>query len=701
MLVFASTIFLSAFLLFLVQPIIAKQILPWFGGTPAVWNTCMLFFQMLLLAGYAYSDWTIHKLSPRGQAILHCALLIASLAVLPIVADLGWKPGGDEDPVWRILALLGATIGLPYFLLSSTGPLVQAGFARRYGGERVYRLFALSNFGSLLALLSFPFAIEMLISTHGQAVAWSFGYGVFVLLCGASVVLAAVPAASSVAHDEASDQGKPPCASDQGLWLTLAALGTIMLLAVTNHITQNIASIPLLWLAPLTLYLLTFILCFEGRGWYRRWLIVLPFLALLPAMAWGLQAHSGVLEIKIAVPLYCLGLFVSCMFFHGELALAKPAPRYLTRFYLMVSLGGAVGGLLVGVVAPRIFSAYYELPVALMVGGLIAAYLLFRNAAAVGAPGRILERIVARFSKSNSPGRISAGFLARSAMLVLASGATAGTGWYFYQYQHEYLADTTIVMQRNFFGMLRVQESGEGNERIRNLVHGVIMHGKQSFDPEFQKKPTTYYTENSGVGRAFKAFGDLPLRVGVIGLGVGTLATYGRKGDVMRFYDINPQVIEVARKEFTYLSESSAKIETVLGDARLAMERETPQKYDILVVDAFSSDAIPVHLITLEALDTYLMHVKPSGVIAFHLTNRYLNLKPVVKLLAQARGLHAMNVEENGESRFASSTDWVLVASSPLFFKTPALADAVEEIEIPAELAVWTDDFNNLIQVLK
>ncbi|MFM9972671.1 MAG: spermidine synthase [Burkholderiales bacterium] len=692
--VFASTIFLSAFLLFLVQPIIAKQILPWFGGTPAVWNTCMLFFQMLLLAGYAYSDWSIAKLKPRAQAILHCVLLGVSLISLPILADAGWKPQGDEDPVWRILALLGATIGLPYFLLSSTGPLIQACFARRYGGERVYRLFALSNFGSLLALLAFPFAIEMLVSTHGQAIAWSVGYGVFVLVCGASVMLSAGAMPSGAMAEEVAKEGVPPTLAEQGLWLTLAALGTIMLLAVTNHITQNIASIPLLWLAPLTLYLLSFILCFEGRGWYRRWLFVLPFLALLPAMAWGLQANSGVLEIKKAIPLYCLGLFVSCMFFHGELALAKPAPRYLTRFYLMVSLGGAVGGLIVGVIAPRIFAAYYELPVALVVGGLIAAYLLFRP----GVSGGVLESLLDALLKR---GRLAAAVLARSLTLGVALAATGITGWYVYQYQHEYLADTTILMQRNFFGMLRVQESGVGAERVRNLVHGVIMHGKQSFDPAFQKAPTTYYTEDSGVGRAFAAFANAPLRAGVIGLGVGTLATYGRKGDVLRFYDINPQVIEVARKEFTYLSDSAAKIETVLGDARLAMEREPAQQYDVLVVDAFSSDAIPVHLITLEAMDTYLKHMKPGGVIAFHVTNRYLNLKPVVKLLAQARGLRAMNIADDGEARFGSSTDWVLVARDPAFFKSEAMAGVVEEIDIPADLPTWTDDFNNLIQVLK
>lgn len=693
--VFATTIFLSAFLLFLVQPIIAKQILPWFGGTPAVWNTCMLFFQVLLLAGYAYSDWTIRRLSPRGQAILHCVLLVASLAVLPIVADLGWKPEGDEDPVWRILALLGATIGLPYFLLSSTGPLIQAGFARRYGGERVYRLFALSNFGSLLALLAFPFAIEMLVSTRGQAMGWSVAYVLFVLFCGASVLLAAGPAAPGAVGEQPGEEGRPPTLSEQGLWLTLAALGTIMLLAVTNHITQNIASIPLLWLAPLTLYLLTFILCFEGRGWYRRWLFVLPFLVLLPVMAWGLQAHSGVLDIKKAVPLYCAGLFISCMFFHGELALAKPAPRYLTRFYLMVSLGGAVGGLIVGFLAPKIFAAYYELPVALIVGGLVAAYLLVGR----GGPAGLLEKAVA---KATAKGAEFASVLSRSVMVGVALGATGVTGWYVYQYQHEYLADTTVLMQRNFFGMLRVQETGEGAERVRNLVHGVIMHGKQSYDPEFREKPLTYYSEHSGVGRAFAAVAGAPVRVGVIGLGVGTMATYGRKGDVIRFYDINPQVIEVARTHFVYLSDSEAEIQTVLGDARLAMERETSQNYDILVVDAFSSDAIPLHLITLEAMDTYLRHMKPGGVIAFHVTNRYLNLKPVVALLAQARGLSAMNVADDGEdSRFSSSTDWVLVARHPEFFKAATLAGVAEAIEVPQGLPVWTDDFNNMIQVLK
>lgn len=690
MFVYAATIFLSAFLLFLVQPIIAKQILPWFGGSPAVWNTCMVFFQMLLLAGYAYSDWMTHCLKPRVQAVVHAVLLAASLALLPIIADPSWKPSGEEDPVWRILALLTATIGLPYFLLSSTGPLIQACFARRFGGERVYRLFALSNFGSLLALLAFPFVIETLVPTHAQAVGWSAGFALFALLCATSVMLAAGPDTRSTATTASDAPAQPPSLARQGLWLMLAALGTVMLLAVTNHITQNIASIPLLWLAPLTLYLLTFILCFEGRGWYRRWLFVLPYLALIPAMAWGLQANSGVLHIGTAIPLYCAGLFVSCMFFHGELALAKPAPRYLTRFYLMVSLGGALGGLFIGMAAPRVFDAYYELPLTLFVGGVIAVWLLRPGAGNHAGPWHRW------MSTLGAAGAVFAWLPS-----ALAAVATAGCGWYVYQYQYDYLADGTRFMGRNFFGVLRVQEAGEGHDYTRTLVHGVIMHGKQAFGPEFRGKPLTYYTEGSGVGRAIAASPDEPRRVGVIGLGAGTLAVYGRKGDVFRFYDINPMVIELARSQFTYLDESAAKIDMVLGDARLAMEREAPQNYDVIAVDAFSSDAIPVHLITLEAMDAYLRHLKPRGIVAFHVTNRYLDLKPVVKLLAEARGLRAINVEDDGEGRHGASTDWVLVSRDASVFKSAAFEGVVDEIASKPGLPVWTDDFSNLFQVLK
>jgi SAM-dependent methyltransferase len=663
---FASTIFLSAFLLFLVQPIIAKQILPWFGGAPAVWNTCMVFFQTLLLAGYAYSDWISRNLSPRRQAIVHIALLAISVLLLPIAADASWKPTGDEDPVWRILALLGATIGLQYFLLSSTGPLIQACFVRRFGGERVYRLFALSNFGSLLALLSYPVVIETVVTTRVQALAWSAAYVFYAALCAVCMVLAARSDVPASAQAQAVDAPAPTLPA-QLLWLLLSGMGVVMLLSITNHITQNVSSIPLLWLAPLTLYLLSFILCFEGRGWYRRIAFVPLFMVSVVGMAWALQTQGGLLEIRTAIPLYLSGLFVACMFFHGELSLSRPAPRYLTRFYLMISLGGALGGMAVGLAAPRLFDGYYEFPLALLAGGVLAVLVLWRP-------------------------------VAWGAMVAVA--ATAWSAVYVYDYVKDTREDA-LLLTRNFFGVLKVQDVGEGDAKVRRLVHGTIMHGKQSFDPEHRRKPLTYYGETSGVGRLYALFKDRKLHSGVIGLGAGTMAAFGRSGDAVRFYDINPEVIEIAQKHFTYMSDSAAKVETVLGDARLSMEREQPQAYDILAIDAFSSDSIPVHLITIEALDVYLRHVKPGGVIAFHVTNRYLDLRPVVKLIASARGLHARVVSDDGDPVLGASTDWVLVTRDPELFKHAELAEVSEEIEVPAGLSAWTDDFNNLFQVLK
>ena len=664
--VFASTIFLSAFLLFLVQPIIAKQILPWFGGAPAVWNTCMVFFQTLLLAGYAYADWSTRRLSPRAQALVQTALLVASAALLPIVADASWKPSGSEDPVWRILALLTVSIGLPYLMLSSTGPLVQACFARRFGGANVYRLFALSNFGSMLALLAYPLVIETEVTTRVQAIAWSVAYAAYALLCASCMLMASGPSSTPARIEEKAD-GARPTLERQALWLALAALGTVMLLGITNHITQNISSIPLLWLAPLTLYLLSFILCFEGRGWYRRPVFVTLFIAGLPLMAWGLQTESGLLDIHKAIPIYLTGLFVSCMFFHGELAASRPEPRYLTRFYLMISLGGALGGMAVGLVAPRIFKGYYELPLGLLAAGVIGVLALWK-----------VQRL--------------------GALAVCAASIAAA--FPVFQYFQETGSDTVLIT-RDFFGVLRVQDSGEGNERVRRLVHGSIMHGKQSFDPALRRKPITYYEATSGLGRLFATLHDQPLRVGVVGLGTGTIAAYGRTGDTFRFYDINPQVIDIARTQFTYLSDSAARIELVVGDARLSMEREPPQRYDILAVDAFSSDSIPVHLITVEALDTYLRHMKPGGVIAFHITNRYLDLRPVVKTIARAHGLAAVAVADEGDEELGASTDWVLVARSRSVFDAPRFKGVSEEIEVPENFSPWTDDFNNLFQVLK
>ena len=670
---YALTIFTSAFLLFLVQPIMAKQILPWFGGSAAVWTTCLVFFQFLLLAGYAYSDWTMRKLAPRTQVALHIVLLAASLASLPIIAAAGWKPTGGEDPTWLILGLLTATIGLPYFLLSTTGPLVQAWFARTFPESTVYRLFALSNFGSLLALLAYPFAVEPWITTVHQSWIWSAGYMLFAALCAGAAVYSAksradrTGAARVVAEPDAAT---PPTAPDYLGWLLLSAMGSFMLLAVTNHITHDVASVPFLWILPLTLYLLSFILCFEGRGWYSRWTFLGPLFVVVCAMAWALHKEGGLMDIKLAVPLNLAGLFVMCMFFHGELADRKPAPRYLTRFYLMVSLGGALGGLFVGLVAVKLFNTYYEFGVGLVLTLMIAAYVT-----------RLMH----------------------PAVPMLALAAVGFSGFHVHQYVDS-LTKNARVMTRNFYGTLRVKDVGSGPEdkdAVRRLMHGVIMHGEQYLAEARRREATTYYGATSGVARAIGTLESRPIRLGVVGLGTGTLAIYGRPGDVYRFYEINPEVLDVARSEFTFLGDSRAKIETVLGDARLAMEREPAQGYDLLAIDAFSSDSIPVHLITREAVDVYLRHMKPGGVIAFHVTNRFLKLAPVVKRIADDRGLHTALISDGAEDSDLASTDWVLVARDPKVLQRPGIAKHAAAIDEIPDLGVWTDDFNNLFQILK
>jgi hypothetical protein len=673
MIVYALTIFASAFLLFLVQPIIAKQILPWFGGSAAVWTTCLVFFQFLLLFGYAYSDWTTRRLNPRTQIALHIVLLVASLATLPIVADASWKPHAEDDPTWRILGLLAVTVGLPYFLLATTGPLVQAWFARSFPAGTVYRLFALSNFGALLALIAYPFVVEPWVTTLQQSHGWTAAYVAFVLLCIASALYSVragarfAPAAAAVA---AVNDGPAPKAKEYTLWLLLAGMGSFMLLGVTNHITHDVASVPFLWILPLTIYLVTFILCFEGSGWYQRRYFLGPLLAAVGAMAWALGADQGVMEIKAAVPLYSAGLFVACMFFHGELANLKPAPRYLTTFYLMVSLGGALGGFIIGFVAPKLFDTYYEFGIGLVVTLLMAAYF-----------ARGMTRAV-----------------------PIAALAMAGYTAFHVHHYIDMLSTDARVMARNFYGTLRVKDLGDPSEEdgVRRLMHGVIMHGEQFLAPGRSLEPTTYYGPGSGVTRALKSAAAAPVRVGIVGLGAGTLATYGRPGDVYRFYEINPQVVEIAQKEFSFLGKSGARIETVLGDARLVMEREAPKAYDLLAIDAFSSDSIPMHLITREAMAVYLKHVKPDGMVAFHVTNRFLQLAPVVKRIAAEYGLHtALVVDEGDEHGSLAKTDWVIVSRDPRRLAHRDIASATTEIADMPNLRVWTDDFNNLFQILK
>jgi SAM-dependent methyltransferase len=675
--IYAFTIFLSAFLLFQVQPIIAKMILPWFGGSAAVWTTCMLFFQVLLVGGYLYAHLTTRHLGARTQALVHTVLLVAAAAALPIVPDASWKPAGDADPSIAILLLLAVAVGLPYFILSSTGPLVQVWYSRARQGAMPYRLYALSNVGSMLALLSYPVAVEPWLATRGQAYGWSGAFIVFALACG---VLAwrGRGGTWALAPDGTQAAAEPRAAGRHLLWIALPAAASVLLLAFTSHVTQNVAPIPFMWIAPLALYLLSFIVTFDGRGWYSRRIFVPLLAAGIVGVATTLHSdfRHGDLWAMLAVQLGTL--FVACMVCHGELVRLKPDPRYLTGFYLAISIGGALGGVFVGLVAPRIFPDLWELPIGLVVtAALVVAVLATDRSAFPGA----------------RPWR--AAVLGAALFTGVVGGALA---WIYHN-----ISGDARFMTRNFYAAMRIWDSGEGESASRVLTHGSITHGKQFVAPERRRQITTYYGETSGIGRAIEAMRKGgPVRVGVIGLGTGTLAAYGRKGDTVRLYEINPQVIDLAMKHFTYLADSEAKVETALGDARLSLEREPPQNFDVLALDAFSSDAIPVHLLTAEALETYFRHLKPGGILAVHISNRYIDLKPVLREGAAKFARHARLVDEDSDDdRATYGSTWVLISDDPSAFSRPPLEGVADPLPTSRSVRLWTDDYSDLIGILK
>jgi len=625
-----------------------------------------VFFQSVLLAGYAYADLTT-RLGARRQALLHVALLVVSLACLPIIASSGWKPQGEEEPISRILLLLVATIGLPYFLLSTTTPLLQSWYWRRFRSAVPYRLFALSNFASLLALLGFPVLFEPAFDLSQLGWGWSILFAAFALLCAGTAWM------SMNGFDPAEKNAAPKAAKaipakDQLLWLALSAMGSVMLLAVTNHVTQNVSSVPFLWVLPLALYLITFILVFDHPRWYLRTALLAAMVALLPAMAYYIPS----LDLRVAAPLYMVGMFVACMVCHGELARLKPDPAHLTRFYLMMSLGGALGAVLVAVVAPLVLRGYFELGIALVLLGALFA-LRVRGVAKWGVLAVLGATIV----------------------LVVRGG-------------HDYTSGIR-VMERDFYGVVRTADH-LSPVPYRSMYHGAIMHGGQLLGDSFRNTPADYFSPDSGYGRVFTSLREMnprkPLNVGVIGLGAGVIAAWMKPGDALTFYEISPRVVDIARREFTYLADTPAKTELVMGDGRLSLEREPARGYDVLGIDAFSGDSIPMHLVTREAMALYVKHLKPDGVIVFQATNRYIDLLPVVKRLAAEFGFEALNISdspdaEDGPEYWYSSTDQVIVTRNRKLLEWGRIAEAAEPIEERRDLPVFTDAHHNLLRILK
>ncbi len=678
MFLYALTILVSAFLLFQVEPEIAKIILPWFGGSAAVWTTCLLFFQLALLLGYLYSHALIRYFKPRMQMIVHIVLLLVSALVLPIYPRPWMKPSGTGDPVIGILGLLAMTVGFPFFLLSTTGPLLQAWYARTHKGAMPYRLYALSNAGSMFALLSYPVLFEPVFGVHRQADIWSISYVVFVLLCGFTAFRTGN--APQMALEEETGPSVHPTASLYAIWIALPAAASALLLAITNHLSQNVAAIPFLWVLPLSLYLLSFILCFDGSGWYKRF----PYIPLL-AVAIGSMCYSlgvdatGNLNIWVLVPLFSLGLFTICMVCHGELARLKPHPRYLTHFFLMISIGGALGGILVGLVAPYVFNAYYEMPVGLVVCAILTIVVLKR------------DHELEWFRGWQQPAVIGA--------IGLTVALAAYTGLQLHNFQKG-----ARVLVRNFYGSLKVKDSGPKTDldATRSLTHGTINHGEQYLNPIRRDLPTTYYGPNTGIGIAIRDRNKShAVRIGVIGLGTGTIAAYGRLGDYVRYYEINPVVRRLAHSQFSFLDDCRCQTEVAMGDARLSLEREPPQNFDVLAVDAFSSDSIPVHLLTREAMDLYFHHLKPDGILAVHISNRYLDLQPVVQGEAKATGHIARLVDtDDDESQDVFGATWVLVtAPSPGF--DASIMENSTEVGSRKNVRLWTDDYSNLFHILK
>lgn len=687
------TIFLSAFLLFQVQPLVGKMVLPWFGGSPAVWTSCMLFFQMLLLGGYAYAHFVSTRLPAKVLTGVHGGLLLLSLLFLPIAPSLAWKPEGSELPVLRIVGLLAFTVGLPYFLLSTTGPLLQESF-RRETGRTPYRLYSLSNAGSLLALLSYPFVFEPALTLRVQRLGWSAGYAGFVLLCLWSTaeflrLWSAKPTAESEPAPAASP--RPPLRTIL-LWLALAACGSVMLLATTNQLCMEVTSVPFLWVLPLSLYLLTFIICFDHERWYpRRAMTVLLAVAVIGG-SWGMFKGNE-LEVWEQLIVFCGAMFICCMVCHGELAHAKPAPEHATLFYLMVSAGGALGGLFVALVAPQIFSGYWEYPLA-----LLATIALAFIAGQESTTGRIeLPRPV---------------WIAGGAIIVALSMAVG-----LVLAREGVALQSTLESTRNFYGVLRVNRDGhltDDNGEFHELIHGTIQHGFQYIDENRRTMATSYYGHDSGVGLALErhprrraeAPEDRTLRIGAVGLGTGTLATYGMPGDVIQFFEINPEVVRLSEEYFTFRKDSSAKIDIIMGDARLNLEKQRDQdapKFDVLAIDAFSSDSIPMHLLTVEAVQLYLDRLKPDGILCIHISNRYLDLDGVCLAIAQKLNWPIVMIDSPGELQLGTNkATWMLLTKNEEFLRDEAVKEAIATDWLGERAPVlWTDDYGSLWQVME
>ncbi len=667
------------------EPIAGKRLLPLLGGSAAVWTACLAFFQIALLLGYLIAHWLVTRASRRGQAATYAALLVLSVAQLAMALGVPLR-ATPLHPVASVLWLLTITIGVPFVTLSATSSLLQAWYActsatssaTSSGTAHPYRLYAVSNIGSLLALVLYPWLVEPRLPLRAQEA--TLAIGVVLLAVVISTIVRGVLRAA--AHEDPGDAALPAATADmrdvsaarRTLWISLAACGSLLLSAVTIHLSQNVATIPLLWIVPLIAYLLSFVVAFGNERWRPRWLTIALVAAGLAAVGWVLYKGDLFMSVPRVVTVFCVSLFAICTFCHSELHRTRPAPARLTTFYFCLAAGGAIGATIVGVVAPAVLTGTYELAFGLCLAAVLA--------------------LVATWDL----GWIARDFWAAAAV-VLAALIVGEVR----EDRHD-----AIARERNFYGTLHVTQYYDRSYRapVRTLYNGIIEHGQQVFRAALQHAPTTYYGHPSGIGLAIDhCCGDRPRRIGVIGLGTGTLAAYGRAGDTLQFYDINPAVEPTARRYFSYLQDAVARgasVRVVPGDARLSLEHEPPQRFDVIAVDAFSGDAIPVHLITSEALALYRRHLRAGGIVAFHVSNRYLDLPPVVGELAANAGMNARLVTtEDDDALDLFGSDWVLLADDGGFFAQPGVRSVAKPVTIPTGLRLWTDDYNSLLPILR
>ncbi|MGX1786218.1 spermidine synthase [Bosea sp. NPDC055332] len=683
---YAATMGLGGFLLFQVQPVMAKYILPWFGGSASTWIVCMLFFQVALLAGYAYVYAVTRPLPVRGQALLQIALLFAAALLLPITPSDGWKPADAADPTLRIVTLLAVSVGGPYVLLATTSPLLQRWLARSGSGIEVSRLFAVSNFGSFLGLLSYPFLFERVLSSQEQTRLWSTAFIAYGLLFALCAVLAFRQRELAA---EAPAAGMPVGAPQGGpasLWIAYSALGSVLLLATTNQITQWSAVVPFLWIAPLSLYLLTFVIAFGDQGLYSRPAFTIAFL-LLAALSYALPTPDSFETLLLGVTLQCATLFAGCMICHAEMVRIQPEPVRLPGFYLATALGGALGGLAVALVAPLVFRDYWEQGLAIIAVAVLALRLCSGEA----------------------------GLLRRAGGRALAASAAVFLAAIGFQLASEMTASHELVERiRNFYGVVKVVREAQDDPEEASLVmmQAGIDQGSQFLAPARRNEPACAFTAGSGVGHAIfrnarrRAEPNAPIRIGIVGLGAGMIAAHGREGDLIRYYELNPAVKTLVDRNFSFTRDSRAKVEVALGDGRLVLEREAlagSQRFDVIIMNAFRGASPPMHLMTKEAFDVYLAHLAPDGVLAINFELDTFEIAPLHRGLAAASGLEVNWVETSADVEGCDDPiSWALYTRDKGFWQVPEVKAALSPWRDRSDSKLlWTDRDSNLMSIIK